>query len=259
MTKAAHKAARNIVRDYGEVGNLQVSRKGTMDFVTQTDIRSEKIIREELTYARPKFGLLLEESGETVGQDKDNRWVVDPIDGTSNFIHAVPYFCVSIAHEKRRPDGVWEPQCAVIYEPLRDELFHAEKGNGAFCNDRRIQVSARKILEESLLITHAPKHDKSHFELSNKLYQRVIGQCKGIRTMGATALDMAYIAAGRFDVGWYTHFKRWDISAGLLMVQEAGGLITQLDGSSIYKDNETASILLGAPKLQQALEKLFKD
>jgi myo-inositol-1(or 4)-monophosphatase len=251
MSKAVRKAARGIVRDYGEVENLQVSRKGSMDFVTQSDLRSEKIIREELEHARPRFGFLMEESGEVIGQDADHRWVIDPIDGTSNFIHAIPYFCLAVSYEQRQPNGSWQPQAAVIYEPLRDELFLAEKGKGAFYNDRRMQVSARKILHESIISTHAPKFDQEGFPKALQLHQQVVSACKGIRTMGATALDMAYIASGRFDVGYYTFFKRWDVSAGLLLVEEAGGIVTELDGKSVSE--KSRDILLGTPAIHSAL------
>lgn len=256
MTKAAEKAAAAIRRDFGEIENLQVSQKGSMDFVTQADLKAEKIIRSELEYARPKYGFLLEEGGEIEGADPNYRWVVDPIDGTTNFIHAVPYICISIALEKKRSDGAWVAESAVVYDPLHDEMFIAEKGKGAFVNGKRLQVSARRQLGESLLITHSPKFDRTNYHKSMELYLKVTEHSKGIRTMGATALDLAYLAAGRYDAGWYTSFKRWDVAAGILLLKEAGGEITQLDGDDNVTQAET--LIAGTPKVQSNLLKLLK-
>ncbi len=256
MFKAARKAAHGLMRDFGEVTELQVSRKGTMDFVTQSDLKAEKIIREELTKARPKFGLLLEEGGEVAGEDADHRWVVDPIDGTTNFIHAVPYFCISIALEKRRANGSWYPIAAMVYDPLRDEAFVAEEGKGAFMNDRRMSVSQRDKFDEALLVTHSLKHDSSTFKPSAATFSHMITQSKGVRMMGATALDLAYLAAGRYDGAWYSYFKRWDISAGLLLVREAGGIITQINGDDDVSNTET--LLVGNPRLHSQMLKHIK-
>jgi len=256
MVNAAQKAARGIVRDFGEVGELQVSRKGTMDFVTQTDLRAEKTIHDELARARPKFGFLMEEGGEIEGQDKDQRWVIDPIDGTTNFIHAVPYFCTAISLEQKRKDGHWWPVAALVYDPLRDEAFHAEESKGAFCNNRRITVSGRDQVNEALLVTHSPKHDRAHYKQSLELLTTITDHSKGARTMGATALDLAYIGAGRFDGGWYSAFKRWDISAGMLIALEAKAAITQLDG--VPCPGEPDSLLLSTPKLHSELLGLLK-
>ena len=256
MLNAAQKAARGIQRDYGEVSELQVSRKGTMDFVTQTDIRAEKIIQDDLAHARPKFGFLMEEAGEIEGTDKEHRWVIDPIDGTTNFIHAVPYFCIAISLEKRRANGQWYPIAALVYDPMRDEAFYAEENKGAFLNNRRLAVSGRQKLDEALLVTHSPKHDREHFRESLGMITTVTEFSKGARTMGSTALDLAYIAAGRFDAGWYTAFKRWDVSAGILLVKEAKATVTQVDGDDNVDDPQ--SLLVGAPKIHSALSKLLK-
>lgn len=256
MLGAAQKAARGIQRDYGEVDELQVSRKGTMDFVTQTDLKAEKIIQSDLAHARPKYGFLMEESGEIEGADPNHRWVIDPIDGTTNFIHAVPYFCIAISLEKRRANGDWYPIAALVYDPLRDEAFYAEEGKGAFCNSRRIMASARTNLNEALLVTHSPKHDRAHFKESLHMITSVTEFSKGARTMGSTALDMAYIAAGRFDGGWYTAFRRWDVSAGILLAKEAKVTITQIDGDDSVDEPE--SLLLGTPKIHSSLLKILK-
>ncbi len=257
MIKAAENAAHGIRRDFGEVTNLQISRKGTLDFVTQTDLKAEKIIKSDLSYARPKYGFLLEEGGEVVGDDLNYRWVVDPVDGTTNFIHAIPYVCISISLEKKRlVDGAWIPHAAVIYDPIHDDMFIAEEGKGAFLNDVRIQVSNRQKFDESLLITHSPKHDRANYKKSMQLFLKVTEQSKGIRTMGATALDLAYIAAGKYDAGWYTAFKRWDISAGLLIAKESGAQITQLDGDENISDPST--LVVGTPKMHKSLLDVLK-
>ena len=256
MIKAAEKAAHGIRRDFGEVTNLQVSRKGTLDFVTQADLKAEKTIRYELEKARPKYGFILEEGGEIKGQDEKHRWVVDPLDGTTNFIHAIPYVCTSISLERKRSDGAWVPVSAVVYDPIHDDVFIAEEQKGAFLNDRRISVSGRDQFDESLLITHSPKHDRSNYQKSMQLFLKVTEKSKGIRTMGATALDLANIGAGKFDAGWYTAYKRWDISAGLLIAKEAGATITQLDGD----DNiwNPSSLVVGTPKMHKSLLEILK-
>lgn len=251
MIKAAESAARGIRRDFGEVRNLQVSRKGALDFVTQTDLKAEKIIHSDLSYARPKYGFLLEEGGEIIGDNKEYRWVVDPLDGTTNFIHAIPYICISIALEKRRNDGHWETESALIYDPIHDDMFIAEQRKGAFMNDVRLQVSQRSEFDEAMLITHSPKHDRDNYQKSMKLFMEVTRHSKGIRTMGATALDLAYIGAGKYDAGWYTSFKRWDIAAGMLIAKEAGATLTQLDGDESVTKADT--LIVGNPKLQSKL------
>ncbi len=256
MLKAAQKAAKGMLRDYGEVTELQVSRKGTMDFVTQSDLRAEKMIRDELSAARPNFGLLMEESGEVEGKGGEYRWVIDPIDGTTNFIHAVPYFCISLALEKKRPNGLWYPTAALVYDPIRDEAFMAEEYKGAYVNDRRIQVSGRTSFDAALLVTHSLKYDSAGFAKSSEMFNKTIRYSKGVRMMGATALDLAYIAAGRYDGGWYNYFKRWDISAGILLVREAGGIVTTLTGDDDLGNADT--LLAGNPKIHGELLKLLK-
>lgn len=255
MLKAAQKAAKGLLRDFGEVSELQVSRKGTMDFVTQSDLRAEKTLREELSKARPKFGLLMEEGGEVAGADTEHRWVIDPIDGTTNFIHAIPYFCIALALEKKRANGEWYPIAALTYDPLRDEAFMAEDGKGAMLNDRRMQVSARQGFDAALISTHSLKYDSANFPQSLEMFTRAVRESKGVRMLGATALDLAYIAAGRLDGGWYSYFKRWDITGGMLLVKEAGGIITQINGDVKLSDPAT---LPGTPKIHAALKKALR-
>jgi myo-inositol-1(or 4)-monophosphatase len=232
MTNAARKAARGLRRDFGEVEQLQVSKKGTADFVTEADLRSERTLHEELAHARPDYGFLMEETGEIEGDDPHHRWIVDPLDGTSNFIHAVPYFCISIGLEKRIGKDKTEIIAAVVYDPLRDEIFYAEKGQGAFLNDRRIAVSARTRLSESMLTTTVPKKNHECFKVSHPAFAKAVDADLSIRANGAAALDLAYIAAGRFDGGWYHCLKTWDIAAGMLLIQESRGMITSVDQKS---------------------------
>lgn len=228
MTAAALKAGKGLLRDFGEVGNLQISRKGASNFVTQTDIRTEKLLQKELASARPSYGFLMEEAGEIKGVDQAYRWIIDPLDGTSNFIHAVPYFCISLALE-RITAGVPEIVAGVIYDPIHNEMFVAEKGKGAYLNDRRIMVSKRDIMENALLVLgnpkHAPKENKDMFRLLDTL----LSSHATIRHFGATALDLAYIAAGRLDGCWYYAAQPWDVAAGMLLVEEAGGLLSTMD------------------------------
>ncbi len=225
MIQAAYKAARGLVRDFGEVENLQVSRKGPADFVSTADLHAEKVLRRELTRARPDYGLLLEEAGKVEGSDGGRRWIVDPLDGTLNFLHGIPHFCISIACEH---DG--EVIAGVIYDPLRDELFRAERGDGAFLNDRRLRVSSRGKLADSVIATGIPWHGrKGHPEYLAQM-EAVMGVCAGIRRLGSAALDLAYVAAGRYEGFWEPALSPWDIAAGILIVREAGGYVTEIDG-----------------------------
>ncbi|MGE5145948.1 MAG: inositol monophosphatase family protein [Candidatus Eiseniibacteriota bacterium] len=227
MEAAARKAARGLVRDFGEVEQLQVSKKGPADFVSAADLRAERILRTELTKARPRFGFVLEEQGEIRGVDEHNRWVIDPLDGTTNFLHGIPHFAISIAQER---DG--EVIAAIIYEPVRDEMFWAEKGAGAYLNDRRLRVSARTDLTASLIATGLPfKGRRTHPRYLDTL-KAIMERTAGIRRAGSAALDLAYVAAGRYDGFWEYGLSRWDIAAGLLLVREAGGFVTGLDDGS---------------------------
>jgi len=226
MTNTALKAGRALSRDFGEVQNLQVSRKGTGDFVTNADLRAEKIIREELRDARPDIGFLMEEAGEIKGKDPQNRWIVDPLDGTINFMHGLPHFAISIALEREK-----EIVAGVIYNPATDELFTAERGQGAFANDTRCRVSARRDLTDCLVSTYLPQQGRKGHGQALRETQIVMRETMGVRCTGSTALDLAYIAAGRLDGTWQRGPQAWDYAAGIILIREAGGYITDLDGS----------------------------
>ena len=230
MSNAAIKAGKGLLRDFSEVEQLQVSKKGTANFVTAADIRTEKFLFRELQKARPTFGFLMEESGEVQGEDAAMRWIIDPLDGTTNFIHAVPYFCISIALEKKISPTKYEILAGVIYDPIHNELFAAEKYKGAYLNDRRIMVSGRRELDESLLATAAPRQSRAGYARSKKILKAVTAQDIGVRCNGAAALDLAYVAAGRYEGCWFTSLQPWDLAAGMLLVEEAGGKVTELDG-----------------------------
>ncbi len=225
MAAAARKAGRGLIRDFGEVENLQVSQKGPSDFVSTADLKAEKTIRTELEKARPGFGFMMEESAATVG-DGRNRWIVDPLDGTLNFLHGIPHFAVSIALER---DG--EIVAGVVYQPLTDEEYWAEKGSGAFVSDRRLRVSGRRSLGESVIATGIPFREHGEHPKYLKTLQAVMAQTAGVRRFGSAALDLAYVAAGKYEGFWEFNLKPWDIAAGLLLVREAGGYTSELLGS----------------------------
>lgn len=237
MTRAVMKTSRSLRRDFGEVSELQVSKKGTADFVSNADINAERILHKELSHARPKFGFLMEESGEIAGEDPAFRWVIDPIDGTNNFVHSVPYFCISVALEKTLGNGDKEITAAVVYDPIRDEMFTAEKGSGAFLNDRRIRVSARKNIDDALLATASPRASREEYKQALSMMNAMTASSAGIRCFGAAALDLAYVAAGRFDGFWCMSLKPWDIAAGMLLVKEAAGEISEIGGGKRMLDS----------------------
>lgn len=230
MSNAALKASKVLLRDFGEVDQLQVSRKGTANFVTKTDLKVEKILHTELKIARPDYGFLMEEGGERKGPDTAYRWIIDPIDGTSNFIHAVPYFCISIALEQTIKAGLTDIVAGVIMDAIHNELFWAEKYKGAFLNDRRLAVSGRGTLAEAMIVTGNPRYSASDPQPFAMLKAAAESDAV-VRTTGASALDLAYLAAGRYDACWYSALQPWDMAAGMLLVTEAGGLVTQIDGS----------------------------
>ena len=226
MTRAAEKAARGLRRDFGEVEQLQVSLKGPGNFVSTADLKAERTLRQELSKARPDYSFLMEESGASAGKDTEHRWIVDPLDGTTNFLHGLPHFCISIALE-RAGDIV----AGVVYDPIKDELFWGEKGIGSFLNDRRLRVSSRRQLSQALLATGTPYGQRSD---GRPRYLRqldsLMDQVGDIRRMGSAALDLAYVAAGRFDGYWEYGLGTWDIAAGLLLVREAGGYVSEPSG-----------------------------
>lgn len=252
MVNAAYKAAKGLVRDFGEVEHLQVSKKGPADFVSQADLKSENILKRELTKARPDYGLLLEEGGGTPGKDVSNRWVVDPLDGTLNFLHGVPQFCISIGVER---DG--EPYAGVIYNPINDELFWAEKGQGAHLNERRLRVSARRKLEESLIGTGAPFMGHGDHPTFIRQAQAVMSKTAGIRRMGAAALDLAFVAAGRLDGFWESPLQPWDMCAGIVLIREAGGYVSEIDGGNAMMTS--GSVLAANDQLHRPLGDLLRS
>ncbi len=232
MQNAAQRAAKRLLRDFSEVEQLQVSIKGPGDFVSAADLRAEASIREDLDKARPGYAFLMEESGASGSDAWAWRWVVDPLDGTSNFLHGVPHWAISIALERRLPDGSFEAQAGCIYAPAVDEMFWAEKGVGAYINARRLRVSARRDLKEALFATGIPFAAVT--PQRRLAFARTLGtlmpQVAGIRRFGAAALDLAWVAAGRFDGFWELGLKPWDIAAGLLIVREAGGAVSDPEG-----------------------------
>jgi myo-inositol-1(or 4)-monophosphatase len=225
MISAARKAGRRLIRDFGELENLQVSRKGPADFVTAADERTEKILVEALSIARPGYGFLLEEGGQVEGSDKTHRFIIDPIDGTTNFMHGVPHFAISIGLER---EGV--VVSALVFNPVIDEMFVAERGHGAFLNDKRLRVAARSNLADIIVASGAPFMGKDGREEFLKEVDSILSATSGIRRFGSAALDLAWVAAGRFDAFWERKLQPWDIAAGLLLVREAGGMVSDLTG-----------------------------
>jgi myo-inositol-1(or 4)-monophosphatase len=225
MVQAANKAGRALKRDFGEIEKLQVSLKGPANFVTAADRRAEETLRQELTKARPGYGFLGEEGGTHEGTDKSHTWIVDPLDGTTNFLHGIPQFAISIAL-KRDADII----AGLIYNPILDELFTAERGKGAFFNERRIRVAARKRLADSVVSCGLPHMGRGDLALFRREATLVQGEVAGLRRFGAASLDLAWVAAGRFDAYWERDLSSWDMAAGMLIVREAGGFVTDLDG-----------------------------
>ena len=229
MEKAARKAARSLRRDFGEVENLQVSKKGPADFVSAADLRAEEVLREELERARPGYGFLLEEAGHIAGADKTHRWIVDPLDGTTNFLHGLAHFAISIALER---EG--QLVAALIFDPIKDEIFWGEKGKGAFLNGHRLRVSARSHLSTALIATGIPFMGQQGHERSMSELLSLTPRVAGIRRFGAASLDLAYVAAGRFDGFWEHGLQPWDMAAGIVLVREAGGLVGDIDSRQPY-------------------------
>jgi myo-inositol-1(or 4)-monophosphatase len=257
MHAAAQKAAKRLLRDFNEVENLQVSVKGPGDFVSQADLRAEASIREDLEKARPGYAMLMEESGATGSEKWAWRWVVDPLDGTTNFLHGIPHWAISIGLEKRSSDGATELAAAVVYSPVNNEMFWAEKGAGAYLNDKRLRVSARRELKDAVFATGIP------FAVStttNRLafartMSTLMPQVAGIRRFGSAALDLAWTAAGRYDGYWEVGIKPWDIAAGMLIVREAGGYATDSEG----KDNIAETVVAANPHLHPKLLEVVAD
>lgn len=249
MIGAAYKAGSKLLKDFKEVERLQVSKKGPGDFVSNADRNAESIIKRELEYARPDFGFLLEETGEIKGADKENRWIVDPLDGTTNFLHGIPHFAISIAHEKRG-----KIVAGIIYDPVHDDMFWAANGQGAYVNYERLRVSARQNSEDMLFATGRPHKPTVDYDRFNAMCREVSNVSSGIRTTGSACLNLAYVAAGRFDGFFHEGLTPWDIAAGLVLVQEAGGYISSHDrrANPVYD----GSILSGNELAYKILQKL---
>ena len=236
MVNACRKASKHIIRDFGEIEKLQTSVKGPGDFVTMTDKKVEEILIEELRKARPKYSVLSEEIGEIKNDDsEDFKWIIDPIDGTSNFLHGIPHFAISLALENKK-----EIICAIVFDPIKNEIFSAEKGNGAYLNNQRMRVSARKKLKDCLIVTGGPRQNHQNKEVCMEEYKKFSSKVLiPIRKMGSASLDMAYVAAGRCDGFWQRNLNYWDIAAGVLLVKEAGGYVTDFSGKDKYIENKT--------------------
>ncbi|MFM8543018.1 MAG: inositol monophosphatase family protein [Chakrabartia sp.] len=230
IERAARKAGGKLRRDFNEVQHLQVSRKGPADFVSKADIAAERTIYEQLSKARPDWGFLFEEAGEIEGDPNKPRVIVDPLDGTSNFLHGIPHFAISIAVEELLTGGRREVTTALVYNPITDESFWAEKGRGAWLQDQRLRVSARRDLSDSLIATGIPFMGHGDMAEWVRIFGAVAPSVAGIRRFGAASLDLAWGAAGRFDGFWESHLQPWDVAAGMLLVREAGGFVTDFRG-----------------------------
>src|SRR5262245_18980967 len=251
MVQAASKAGRSLSRDFGEVQNLQVSLKGPGDYVSQADRKAEDIIFTELSRARPGYGFLMEERGEVAGEDDQHRWIVDPLDGTTNFLHGLPVFSISIALERQG-----QLVAGVIYNPAMDELYTAERGGGAFLNDRRLRVAGRSKLSDALVGTGVPHLGRGHHGNYLIELRNVMGETAGIRRMGSAALTLAFVAAGRMDAFWEDWLSPWDMAAGILMIREAGGFVTDKAGGQGMLDS--GSVVAGNEAIHRALLKTLK-
>lgn len=251
MVQAVRKAGRALVRDFGEVENLQVSAKGPANFVTAADRKAEDTLFAELSRARPGFGFLMEERGRVEGSDPTNEWVIDPLDGTTNFLHGIPLFAISVALVR---NGV--PYAGVVFNPVTDELYVAEKGQGAYLNDRRLRVAGRRLLRESVVgcgLPHLGRGDHARF---NRELSAVQTQVAGLRRTGAAAIDLAWVAAGRFDAFWERDLSPWDMAAGIILVREAGGYVSDLEGGD--KSLEKGSVIAGNETIYRDLLPLVK-
>ncbi len=255
MQRAVRKAAPRLRRDYNEVEQLQVSKKGPADFVSMADKRAEQTLIEELKYARPDWAILTEESGEIEGDPAKPRWIVDPLDGTTNFLHGVPHFAISIAVEERTPGRPPEITHGLVYQPLTVVSFWAEKGRGARLQDRRLRVSARRHLNEALVGTGLPHFGRGDVTTWSRIYGAIAPEVSGVRRMGAASLDFAWVAAGRFDGFWEDDLDIWDSAAGVLLVKEAGGFVSDYRGQD--RMFERRQYLAASGELHSRLHKLL--
>ena len=255
MVKACRKASKILIRDFGEIEKLQVSVKGPGDFVTKTDIKVEQILVEELNKARPSYSIIAEELGSvTTDRDEDFKWIIDPIDGTSNFLHGIPHFAISVGLEHNK-----EIICGIIYDPIKDEMFIAEKGNGSYLNNQRMRVSSRSKLKDCIIFTGGPIHAATDKDRESALEEYKKFSSKAhlpIRKMGSSSLDMAYVAAGRCDGFWQRNLNYWDIAAGIILVKESGGFVTDFNGENRYIQNKT--ILVTNSKINNEMIEVLK-
>jgi myo-inositol-1(or 4)-monophosphatase len=254
MERAARKAAPRLRRDFNEVQQLQVSRKGPADFVSMADKRAEETLYEELKKARPDWGFLMEEGGIVDGDPTKPRWIIDPLDGTTNFLHGMPHFAISIAVEEPKAGGRGEITQGLVYQPLTDESFWAEKGRGAWLQDRRLRVSARRDLPDALVATGIPYLGHGDFAEWSRIFGAVAPEVAGIRRFGAAALDLAWVAAGRYDAFWESDLQPWDVAAGILLVREAGGFVTDYRGGD--QPIERGQLLAANDSLHSKMHKL---
>jgi myo-inositol-1(or 4)-monophosphatase len=252
MVAAARKAARSLTRDFREVEKLQVSVKGPGNFVSAADHRAESILREELAKVRPGYGFLGEEGGLVAGSDTTHTWIVDPLDGTTNFLHGIPQFCISIGLERQGTIVA-----GVIYDPIADELYTAERGKGAFLNDQRLRVAARRDLAEAVFACGLPHRGRGDLALFRSEFEAIQDKVAGLRRFGSAALDLAWVAAGRVDAYWERDISPWDIAAGLLLVREAGGFVSDVDGKDTMM--QTGSIVAGNETMHHELLKLLRS
>ena len=251
MMKACRKASKILIRDFGEVEKLQVSIKGPGDFVTASDKKVEKVLIDELQKARPSYSILSEECGEIKNYELF-KWVIDPIDGTSNFLHGIPHFAISIGLEQEK-----EIICGIIYDPIKDEMFTAEKGKGSYINNQRMRVSSRTKLKDCIIFTGGPRQSSENKEIVLNEYKKFTSEVMiPIRKLGSGAVDLAYVAAGRCDGYWQRDLNYWDIAAGILLVKEAGGYITDFNGKNDYINNKT--IIAANSKINSEMIKILK-
>ena len=252
ITKACMKASRSLIRDFGEIENLQVSSKGPGDFVTSADKRTEKILIEELQKAYPEYGIITEETGIINKSNIKNRWIIDPIDGTFNFMNGVPQFAISVGYEEEN-----QIKCGVIFNPIMNEMFYAEKGNGAYLNNSRIRVSKKNKIEDALIVTGGPKGTSKIKDKIFSEYINVSNNVSNVRKFGSAALDLAYVACGRFDGYWQRELNYWDIAAGIIILKEAGGFLDffEEDKNFPLKKNILASNSLIHGKLSELIKK----
>ena len=251
MVKACRKAAKVLIRDFGEIENLQVSLKGPGDYVTASDKKVEKILIEELQKARPNYSILSEEAGQ-IKNDESFRWVIDPIDGTSNFLHGIPHFGISVGLEHNK-----EIICGIVYDPIKDEMFTAEKGNGSYINNQRMRVSVRPKLKDCIIFSGGPRYKSEQKELIFEEYKKFSSKVNiAIRKLGSASLDMAYVAAGRCDGFWQRDLNYWDIAAGIILVKEAGGFVSDFNGGDQYIKNK--NILVTNSKISEEMIEVLR-